>query len=111
MDGMVAFGEYGCSSWAIPLSYGGMGMMRKSFDTREKIGTNRTEGRSGLPAGSLRLCPIVRGIGYVIMRGLQVADDRFALKRCIAYAVGAYHAVEHGYEDVQNENGIDEKIS
>jgi hypothetical protein len=59
IDGMVELGECGCSTWAIPLSYGDMHMLRKNFNAYQEIGADRTEGCGGLLTGSLRLCPIM----------------------------------------------------
>ena len=46
------------------------------------------------------------------MRGVQVADCCFTLKtlkRNITDTVGTYHAVEQGYEKVQNHDTIGDK--
>ena len=81
------------------------------MNAHEKIGTDRTEGCSGLVIGSLGLCPIVRGIGHIIMRDSQVADGCFALKWRVTQTIDTHHAVEHRYENVQDENNIGDKIS
>jgi hypothetical protein len=40
IDGTVELGERGYSTGAIPLSYGGMHMLRRNFNAREKIGAD-----------------------------------------------------------------------
>lgn len=84
-------------------------MRSKNVNAHEKIGADRTEGCSGLLPGCLGLRLVVRGIDHIAMRGLQVADRRFALKRGITQTVRAHHAIEHRYENVQNENAVYDK--
>ena len=53
MDGIVGLGECGYYMWAIALSYDGMRIRRKNFDSHEDIGTDRTERFGILLTGSL----------------------------------------------------------
>lgn len=84
-------------------------MRSKNANAHEEIGADRTEGCSGLLPGCFGLRLAARGIDHIVMRDLQVANRRFALKRGIAQTVGAHHTIEHRYENVQNENAVYDK--
>ena len=54
---------------------------------------------------------IFRGIDYIIVIDLQMADGCFPLKRRVTHTVGAHHGVKHRYENIQDKDNICDKTS